>query len=338
MTHIADVFSRPLRDLRISVIDQCNFRCQYCMPAEIFGPDFAFLPKEQLLSFEEILRLVTIFQSLGVEKIRITGGEPLLRKDLALLIEKINSVPGIQDLALTTNGTLLAQHAQSLKDAGLKRVNVSVDSLNNETFRKMNGRGFPISSVLKGIDVAASVGLEVKINMVVQKDVNDADILPMAKYFFEKGHTLRFIEYMDVGNTNGWNDRHVFSSKEILQLIQAEIPLEPVSPHYVGEVAKRYRYVGSDKEIGFITSVTEAFCTTCNRARLSANGSLYTCLFASKGHDLREKLRSEQLTDEQLQCFISQLWKQRKDQYSLDRKKFIADPNYKKVEMSFIGG
>lgn len=337
-THVTDTFSRPLRDLRISVIDQCNFRCQYCMPAEIFGPDFAFLPKEQLLSFDEITRLVTIFSSLGVEKIRITGGEPLLRKDLPQLIEKITEVKGIEDIALTTNGTLLGKYALSLKEAGLQRINVSLDSLHDETFRKMNGRGFPVNTILKGIDIAASVGLEVKINMVVQKGVNDGDVLPMAKYFYERGHNLRFIEYMDVGNTNGWKLDHVFSNKEILRIIDAEIPLEPISPNYVGEVAKRYRYIGSNKEIGFISSVTQAFCSTCNRARISADGSLYTCLFASEGHSLREKLREEQLMDEQLRDYISEIWGRREDQYSVKRMSYRNNQHYKKIEMSYIGG
>ena len=327
-----------LRDLRISVIDQCNFRCQYCMPAEIFGPDFVFLPKERLLSFDEITRLVTVFSSLGVEKIRITGGEPLLRKDLPQLIEKIIQVKGIEDIALTTNGTLLGKYASSLKEAGLQRINVSLDSLNDERFRKMNGRGFPITPVLKGIDIAASVGLEVKINMVVQKGVNDGDVLPMAKYFYEKGHTLRFIEYMDVGNTNGWKLDHVFSNQEILRIIDAEIPLEPVSPNYVGEVAKRYRYIGTNKEIGFISSVTQAFCSTCNRARISADGSLYTCLFASQGHSLREKLREEHLTDEELREYISERWSRREDQYSVKRMSYRSDQHFKKIEMSYIGG
>lgn len=337
-THVTDTFSRPLRDLRISVIDQCNFRCQYCMPAEIFGPDFAFLPKEQLLSFDEITRLVTIFSSLGVEKIRITGGEPLLRRDLPQLIEKITQVKEIEDIALTTNGTLLGKYATSLKEAGLQRINVSLDSLRDETFRKMNGRGFPVASILKGIDIAASVGLKVKINMVVQKGVNDGDVLPMAKYFYEKGHTLRFIEYMDVGNTNGWKFDHVFSNKEILRMIDAEIPLEPISPNYVGEVAKRYRYIGSNKEIGFISSVTQAFCSTCNRARISADGSLYTCLFASEGHSLREKLREEHLTDEQLRNYISERWNRREDQYSVERMSDKSNQHSQKVEMSYIGG
>jgi len=336
--HVTDTFSRPLRDLRISVIDQCNFRCQYCMPAEIFGPDFVFLPKERLLSFDEITRLVKVFSSLGVEKIRITGGEPLLRKDLPQLIEKIIQVKGIEDIALTTNGTLLGKYATSLKEAGLQRINVSLDSLHDETFRKMNGRGFPVAAILKGIDIAASVGLEVKINMVVQKGMNDEDVLPMAKYFYEKGHTLRFIEYMDVGNTNGWKLDHVFSNQEILRIIDAEIPLEPVSPNYVGEVAKRYRYIGTNKEIGFISSVTQAFCSTCNRARISADGSLYTCLFASQGHSLREKLREEHLTDEELREYISERWSRREDQYSVKRMSYRSDQHFKKIEMSYIGG
>lgn len=337
-TKIVDRFSRPLRDLRISVSDQCNLRCKYCMPADIFGPDYAFLPQENMLSFTEIRRIVKVFASLGVEKIRLTGGEPLIRKNLPSLIALLHQVEGVKDLAMTTNGILLAKFAKRLKDAGLQRINVSLDSLQDSIFQKMSGKGFPVETVLKGIDVAASVGLDVKINMVVQAGVNDEEILPMAKYFLEKGHTLRFIEYMDVGNSNDWKVQEVYPSLEIFKQINQEMPLEPVASSYIGEVAKRYRYKGTKTEIGFISSVTHAFCSTCNRARLSADGSLYTCLFASAGKNLREKLREKQWSDEQLREYITNVWNKRDDQYSKDRLR-PGRANYSsKIEMSYIGG
>ncbi|RXT05865.1 GTP 3',8-cyclase MoaA [Ammoniphilus sp. CFH 90114] len=336
--HAIDSHQRPLRDLRISVTDRCNFRCQYCMPAEIFGPDFKFLPKEKLLSFEELTRLTRIFTSLGVEKIRITGGEPLMRTDLPLLIDMLTQVEGVRDIAMTTNGSLLKRHAKSLKKAGLNRVTISLDSLDEERFGKMNGRGFKVADVLEGIEAAAEEGMKIKINMVVQKGVNDEDILPMAQYFYDKGHILRFIEFMDVGNTNGWKLDQVVPNREIVRRIHQELPLEPVDPNYYGETASRYRYVGTDKEIGLISSVTQAFCSTCTRARLSAEGSIYTCLFASEGHDLRKVIRSG-ATDEEIRQFIEDVWSARTDRYSEERLKNTKGLKKRtKVEMSHIGG
>ena len=335
---INDTLNRPLRDLRISVMDQCNLRCTYCMPKEIFGADYPFLPPDQLLSFEEIERLVQIFSSIGVKKIRITGGEPLLRKDLPLLIQRINEIDAIEDVAMTTNGILLGHYAKRLKEAGLKRINVSLDSLNAANYGQMNGRNFPVSRVLQSIEKATAEGLLIKINMVVQRGVNDQDIFPLAKYCFEKGYTLRFIEFMDVGNTNGWNMEKVVPSREILNQLQQVMPLEPVDPDYTGEVAKRYRYKNSDTEIGFISSITESFCSTCNRARISADGKLFTCLFATQGTDLVSLVRNETLSTEDLTQFISDLWTKRKDRYSDQRVELSKQPSKKKIEMSYIGG
>ena len=335
---IKDTFNRPLRDLRISVMDQCNLRCTYCMPKEVFGADYAFLPPEKLLTFDEIEFLVRIFSTLGVKKIRITGGEPLLRKDLPHLIGRINTIQGIDDIALTTNGILLGTYAQQLKDAGLNRINVSLDSLNPENYGKMNGRNFPVARVLQSIEQAASVGLHIKINMVVQRGVNDEDIVPLAKYCFEKGYTLRFIEFMDVGNTNGWNMEKVVPSSEILETLQDVMPLEPVDPDYIGEVAKRYRYKGTAKEVGFISSITESFCSTCNRARISADGKLFTCLFATNGTDLVDLIRSDGLSKDAMTHFLTNLWDNRRDRYSDQRMEISKQPSKKKIEMSYIGG
>jgi GTP 3',8-cyclase len=335
-TAVYDYFNRPLRDLRISVTDKCNFRCTYCMPAEIFGPDYPFLRREELLSFEELERLTHIFvSSLGVQKIRITGGEPLMRPNLAELIRKINNIDGVEDIAMTTNGSLLPKYAHELKEAGLKRVSISLDSLKDEIFGKINGRGVSVQTVLDGIDAASDAGLQVKINMVVKKGMNDAEIIPMAKFFREKGHILRFIEFMDVGNTNEWKLDDVYPKKQIIEDISQVMPLEPIHPNYTGEVASRYRYIGSDDEIGVISSVSDAFCSTCNRARLSASGMLYTCLFASKGHDIRSPLRTD-LTDEQLTGLLQDIWNGRKDRYSLERS--AATTARPKIEMSHIGG
>ncbi|HZG86854.1 GTP 3',8-cyclase MoaA [Paenibacillus sp.] len=334
---LLDRRNRPLRDLRISVTDQCNFRCRYCMPEEIFGPDYKFLPKESLLTFEELTRLSGIFVSLGVEKIRITGGEPLMRRELPTLIRMIGDVQGVRDIALTTNGSLLARHAQALRDAGLKRVTVSLDSLDDERFQAMNGRGFPVERVLRGIEAAAEAGFLVKVNMVVQKGVNDEDILPMARYFREQGHILRFIEYMDVGNSNGWKLDQVVPSQDIVNRIHAEMPLEPLQPSAYGETAKRYRYVGDTAEIGLISSVTQAFCSTCTRARLSAEGKLYSCLFASEGTDLRSLLR-EGRSDDDIREAIRSFWNARDDRYSEIRLTNTPELRKRKVEMSHIGG
>lgn len=334
-----DKLGRPLRDLRISVTDRCNFRCPYCMPAEIFGNDYPFLPEEKLLSFEEIVRLTEIVSRLGVHKIRITGGEPLLRKDLPRLIEMIHRVNGITDIAMTTNGVLLAKHAEALKAAGLKRVTVSLDSLEDERFGRLNGRGFPVAPIIQGMDAARRAGIGVKVNMVVQRGQNDQDILPMARFFREKGYVLRFIEFMDVGNSNGWQLEQVVSGKEIIDLIHAEMPLEPIDANYYGEVASRYRYVGSTQEIGLITSVTHAFCSTCTRARLSAEGKLYTCLFAATGQDLRALLRDGS-SDEEISKAIATIWGMRQDRYSEERLEQTEGLRKarKKIEMSHIGG
>ncbi|MCY7918185.1 GTP 3',8-cyclase MoaA [Bacillus vallismortis] len=332
-----DKRNRPLRDLRISVTDRCNFRCTYCMPAELFGPDYPFLKKEELLSFEELERLAALFVTrFGVEKIRLTGGEPLMRKDMPELIRKLARIPGVRDIAMTTNGSLLPVYAERLKEAGLKRVTISLDSLEDERFKKINGRGVSVSKVLEGIEAAKEAGLGVKINMVVQKGVNEKDILPMARYFKEKGHILRFIEFMDVGNTNQWEKKDVMTKAEIIDLINGHMPVESIAPNYKGEVASRFRYVDGSGEIGVISSVSDAFCGSCNRARLSARGELFTCLFAASGFDLRAPVRQE-LSDDELAEMIGTVWKNRIDQYSVDRTLSKASDK-KKVEMSYIGG
>jgi len=334
---VVDTLKRPMRDLRISVTDRCNFRCRYCMPEEVFGPDYAFLPKDQILSFEEIARLTGIFASLGVEKVRLTGGEPLLRKDLPDLIKMLCGAAGIRDIALTTNGSLLAKFAEPLKRAGLRRVNVSLDALDDAIFRQMNGGRSGVKPVLDGIEAAAQAGLQVKINMVVQKGVNDGQILPMARHFRGTGHILRFIEFMDVGNSNGWDLTQVVTKEEIIRRIHAEMPLEPVEANYYGEVASRFRYRGTNEEIGVISSVSESFCSTCTRARLSAEGKLYTCLFAAQGTDLREPLRSG-MEDGQLRELVAKVWIGRRDRYSDERLLQTNKRNKTKIEMSYIGG
>ena len=334
-TNPLDTLGRPLRDLRISVTDRCNFRCVYCMPKEIFGKDYQFLPRAEILTFEEIERLVRIFVSLGVQKIRLTGGEPLVRRDLERLVEKLAKVGDI-DLTLTTNGSLLAQKARALADAGLKRVTVSLDSLDDTTFKKMNDSDFPVAKVLAGIDAARAAGLApIKINMVTKRGVNESSIVPMARYFKGTGMTLRFIEFMDVGSTNGWRLDDVVPAREIVAMIDREMPLEPVQAGYRGEVAARYRYRDGSGEIGVISSVTQPFCADCTRARLSADGSLYTCLFATEGHDLRALLRSG-ATDEEITRAIAVVWTDRTDRYSDLRSEQTAGLH--KIEMSFIGG
>ena len=332
---LTDTLNRPLRDLRISVTDRCNFRCVYCMPKEIFGSDYQFLERSQILTFEEITRLAQIFVGHGVRKIRLTGGEPLVRRDLHQLVSMLSAMPDL-DLTLTTNGSLLTKQAQKLKDAGLKRVTVSLDSLDDAVFKAMNDVDFPVAKVLEGMEVAASVGLgPIKVNMVVKRGLNESSILPMAQYFREKGHILRFIEYMDVGHSNGWRMDDVVPAAEIIKMIDAEIPLEPLDPNYRGEVAERWRYKDGSGEVGVIASVTQAFCSTCNRARISAEGKLYTCLFAVKGHDLRDLMRSG-ATDDEISQSIARVWGKRTDRYSeLRSENTIALP---KVEMSHIGG
>jgi cyclic pyranopterin phosphate synthase len=329
-----DTFGRPLRDLRISVTDRCNFRCVYCMPKEVFGRDYRFLERRELLTFEEIERLVRVFVDHGVQKIRLTGGEPLVRREVERLVELLARIPGL-DLTLTTNGSLLPQKAQVLAEAGLKRVTVSLDSLDDHIFQAMNDVDFPVERVLAGIEAAAAAGLPVKVNMVVKRGLNDASVLPMARAFRGTGHVLRFIEYMDVGHTNGWRLDEVVPAAEIVQTIDAEFPLEPVEPGYRGEVARRWRYRDGAGEIGVIASVTQPFCGDCTRARLSAEGRLYTCLFGVRGHDLRALVRGG-ASDEDLAAEVGRIWGRRRDRYSEIRSEATLD--LPKVEMSYIGG
>ena len=331
-----DTRNRPLHDLRLSVTDRCNFRCTYCMPKEVFGRDYAFLPKGDILSFEELARLARVFVGLGVEKIRLTGGEPLLRRDLPKLIEMLASIEGLRDLTLTTNGSALAALAKPLRAAGLRRVTVSLDALDDATFRAMNDVDFPVARVLEGIDAALAVGFApVKINMVVKRGVNEHEILPMVRRFSGAGHILRFIEYMDVGATNGWRMDEVVSAAEIVQIISCELPLETLAPNYAGEVAQRFRHREGGGEIGVIASVTQPFCQGCTRARVTADGELHTCLFSQHGHDLRALLRGG-LDDEAVQMAVSQIWRARGDRYSELRSS--ATSAFPKAEMSKLGG
>ena len=333
---LSDTRGRALKDLRVSVTDRCNFRCRYCMPKEIFSREYEFLARELLLSFEEIARLARVSTGLGVEKVRITGGEPLLRKDLEHLIGLLAEVDGLHEVTLTTNGVLLARKAAVLAEAGLGRVTVSLDSLDDEVFMRMNDVGFPVQSVLDGIDAAAAAGLApVKINMVVKRGVNDGSVLGMAEHFRGSGHIVRFIEYMDVGNTNGWRLDDVVPAIEILNLIGERYPLEPVESGYPGEVARRWRYQDGAGEIGVITSVTQPFCSSCTRARISADGQIYTCLFAAWGRDLRGLLRSG-ASDDEVAAVLSEIWDRRDDNYS--ERRSSATGGLDKVEMSYIGG
>jgi cyclic pyranopterin phosphate synthase len=334
---IIDQRGRPLRDLRISVTDRCNFRCSYCMPRSEFGPGFKFLPAAEILSFEEIARLSRAFVSLGVRKLRITGGEPLLRRGLPQLIELLPRGPGI-DLALTTNGSLLERHARSLKAAGLQRVTVSLDSLDDATFRRMNDADVPVRQVLDGIDAALDAGMKVKVNAVIRRGVNDDGLLDLVRRFRNTGIVLRLIEFMDVGNTNGWSLTEVLSAREMLALIGEQFPLEPLEAHYAGEVARRHRFTDGAGEIGIIASVTQPFCGDCSRARLSAQGSLYTCLFAGRGHDLRAVLRGG-IEDGELLESLADIWHQRSDAYSeLRGQPLVKLGKARKIEMSYIGG
>jgi GTP 3',8-cyclase len=350
---LSDTLGRPLHDLRISVTDRCNFRCVYCMPKEVFDKNYRFLPHSALLSFEEITRIARLFVEHGVRKIRLTGGEPLLRKNIEHLIEMLSALRTVDgqplDLTLTTNGSLLARKAQSLKDAGLQRVTVSLDSLDETTFQRMNDVDFPVSSVLDGIEAAHRVGLgPVKVNMVVKGGMNDQEILPMARYFKDTPVILRFIEYMDVGTSNGWKMDEVIPSAEVVRRISEAMPLVPADPNYTGETAERWRYADGNGEIGVISSVTHAFCSDCSRARLSTEGKIYTCLFATHGHDLRALLRDGR-SDEEISAAVAYLWQGRGDRYSELR---TADTGrgagsesgsdsgeaVRKVEMSYIGG
>ena len=335
-SNIQDALGRVLQDLRISVTDRCNFRCTYCMPKEIFGRGYRFLPHSEVLTFEEITRLVQIFSSLGTRKIRLTGGEPFMRRDLETLVTMIANIPNIEDLAMTTNGSFPVERIESVKAAGLKRMTVSLDALDDETFMKMNDREVPATVVLNWIEHAIQAGFTpLKINMVVKRGVNVDSILPMARYFNRPDTILRFIEFMDVGSSNDWKMDEVVPAKEILQKVHADMPLEAIPPNYPGEVANRFRYKETGNEVGVIASVTMPFCRGCTRARLSANGSLYTCLFAAQGHDLKSIMRSG-ATDQQLADEIVQIWTQRTDRYSELRTEETAD--LPKVEMSFIGG
>jgi cyclic pyranopterin phosphate synthase len=329
-----DTLGRPIRDLRISVTDRCNFRCTYCMPKTVFGQDYRFMDRKELLSFEELERVARAFVELGVEKIRLTGGEPLLRKEIEQLVARLGTIGGL-DLTLTTNASLLARKAEALRDAGLDRVNVSLDSLDDATFRAMNDVDFPVARVLAGIDAAAGVGLAVKVNAVVKRGVNDAGIVQMARHFRRTGHSLRFIEYMDVGATNGWRLDDVVPAGEIVERISAVFPLEPVDAAYRGEVAQRFRYRDGSGEIGVISSVTQPFCGDCTRARISAEGKLFTCLFAVRGTDLRALLRGG-ANDDELREAIAGVWSRRTDRYSEVRTERTS--RAPRIEMSYIGG
>lgn len=341
---LSDTRGRPLHDLRVSVTDRCNFRCVYCMPQEVFGRDYAFMPREELLSFEEITRIATVAASHGVEKIRLTGGEPLLRRELPRLIEMLRTVRTRAgqplDIALTTNGSALAHLASALKDAGLNRVTVSLDSLDEQTFQAMNDIRFPVAKVLAGIEAAHQAGLgPIKINMVVKKGQNDQDVVAMARHFKGTPFVLRFIEFMDVGTTNGWKLDEVVPSGEVIRRINAVFPLEPLAATYPGETSKRWRYADGSGEIGVISSVTESFCHSCSRARISVDGKLFTCLFASDGHDLRALMRDGG-SDQQLAETMASIWRARTDRYSELRTASTGALRAagKKIEMSYIGG
>ncbi len=340
-----DTLGRPLRDLRISVTDRCNFRCSYCMPKEVFDKDYPYLPHADLLSFEEITRVARQFVALGVRKIRLTGGEPLLRKNIEVLIEQLAQLRTPEgeplDLTLTTNGSLLARKARALKEAGLRRVTVSLDGLDDAVFRRMNDVDFPVAQVLEGLDAAQAAGLgPIKVNMVVKRGTNDHEIVPMARHFRGSGHVLRFIEYMDVGTTNGWRMDEVLPSADVVARLHAQWPLAPLEAAAPGETAQRWAYADGAGEIGVISSVTQAFCGDCNRARLSTEGQLYLCLFAGQGHDLRTLLRGG-ASDEQVGAAIATIWQGRDDRYSQLRAASAADPSgggQRRVEMSYIGG
>ena len=332
-----DRFRRPLRDLRVSVTDRCNFRCPYCMPAEIYGERYEFLNKAELLTFEETARLVAVMVRLGVAKVRLTGGEPLVRAEVEKLVAMISSLDGVDDLTMTTNGYLLPRKARTLKESGLQRVTISLDSLDDDVFRAMNGRGFGTEKVLDGLKAAEDAGLvPIKINAVVQRGVNDHGIVELARYVRERGHIARFIEYMDVGNLNGWKLDHVVPADEIVAMIDAEMPLELIEPNYRGETALRYRYRDGGGEMGVIASVTKPFCGSCTRLRLSPEGQVFTCLFGAVGTDLRGPMR-DGATDGELEGIVTRTWGVREDRYSEERAS-MTEPRGEKVEMYHIGG
>ncbi|MDP2194476.1 MAG: GTP 3',8-cyclase MoaA [Rhodocyclaceae bacterium] len=332
---LLDTLGRPVRDLRISVTDRCNFRCVYCMPKTVFGRDYPFMPRNDLLSFEEIARIVRVFAARGVKKVRLTGGEPLLRHGVDKLIGMLALIPDLE-ITLTTNGSLLSQKSALLRAAGLKRVTVSLDALDDAIFKRMNDVDFPVAKVLEGIDAAAAAGLgPIKVNMVVKRGANDHEVLALARHFRNSGHILRFIEYMDVGSSNGWKLDEVVPSAEVVRRIDAAFPLEPIDANYPGEVAQRWRYKDGAGEIGVISSVTRAFCDSCTRIRLSTEGQLYTCLFAQSGHDLRALLRADK-GDAELDAAIAGIWQARDDRYS--QLRMAATPGLRKIEMSYIGG
>ncbi|HEV3235058.1 MAG TPA: GTP 3',8-cyclase MoaA [Candidatus Dormibacteraeota bacterium] len=336
VAQVEDRLGRRLRDLRISVTDRCNFRCPYCMPAEVFGKDYAFLPRDEILTFEEIVRIVRVAAAQGVTKVRLTGGEPLVRREVERLVAMVAAVDGVDDIAMTTNGATLAGKAKALKEAGLTRITVSLDSLDDQVFQAMNGVGAPLARVLDGIDAASAAGLApIKLNAVVQRGVNDGGILDLARFGRERGFVVRFIEYMDVGTTNGWRLDDVVPAAEIVETIGAEYPLQPLGAQYPGEVARRYRYADGEGEVGVIASVTQPFCQGCTRARLTAEGKLYTCLFATAGHDLRAILRASG-DDAGLEALLSRVWRDRVDRYSEERASLMAPRE--RIEMSYVGG
>ncbi|PZJ58165.1 GTP 3',8-cyclase MoaA [Staphylococcus aureus] len=336
---IKDKLGRPIRDLRLSVTDRCNFRCDYCMPKEVFGDDFVFLPKNELLTFDEMARIAKVYAELGVKKIRITGGEPLMRRDLDVLIAKLNKIDGIEDIGLTTNGLLLKKHGQKLYDAGLRRINVSLDAIDDTLFQSINNRNIKATTILEQIDYATSIGLNVKVNVVIQKGINDDQIIPMLEYFKDKHIEIRCIEFMDVGNDNGWDFSKVVTKDEMLTMIEQHFEIDPVEPKYFGEVAKYYRHKDNGVQFGLITSVSQSFCSTCTRARLSSDGKFYGCLFATvDGFNVKAFIRSG-VTDEELKEQFKALWQIRDDRYSDERTaQTVANRQRKKINMNYIGG
>ncbi|HFE5168816.1 TPA: GTP 3',8-cyclase MoaA [Staphylococcus aureus] len=336
---IKDKLGRPIRDLRLSVTDRCNFRCDYCMPKEVFGDDFVFLPKNELLTFDEMARIAKVYAELGVKKIRITGGEPLMRRDLDVLIAKLNQIDGIEDIGLTTNGLLLKKHGQKLYDAGLRRINVSLDAIDDTLFQSINNRNIKATTILEQIDYATSIGLNVKVNVVIQKGINDDQIISMLEYFKDKHIEIRFIEFMDVGNDNGWDFNKVVTKDEMLTMIEQHFEIDPVEPKYFGEVAKYYRHKDNGVQFGLITSVSQSFCSTCTRARLSSDGKFYGCLFATvDGFNVKAFIRSG-VTDEELKEQFKALWQIRDDRYSDERTaQTVANRQRKKINMNYIGG